>query len=152
MKRTSFEAMTCSVAQSLELVGEWWTLLIVRDLFLGVNRFDQIQKRLGIARNVLTARLGTLIEAGVVSKSLYQDNPDRFDYRLTEKGRDLWPVIEAMRTWGDRWAAPDGPPLEMVHRSCGHKTHAQLVCGECGEPVAAGSFRAQPGPGARKAP
>ena len=117
MRRKSFEDLRCSVAQTLEVVGEWWTLLIVRDLFLGVRRFDAIQERLGIARNVLADRLDHLVERGIVERRPYQEHPVRHDYVLTEKGRALWPVIEAMRTWGDDWEAPDGPPLELVHRA-----------------------------------
>ena len=101
MRRTSFEDVRCSVAQALEVVGEWWTLLIVRDLFLGVRRFDGIQRRLGIARNVLTDRLDHLVARGVVERRPYQANPVRHEYVLTEKGKALWPVIEALRAWGD---------------------------------------------------
>jgi DNA-binding HxlR family transcriptional regulator len=110
MRRTSFEDMQCSVAQALEVVGEWWSFLIIRDAFLGVNRFGQFQDRLGIARNVLSARLDALVEHGVLKRVAYQDNPVRHEYKLTEKGRDLWLSLTALREWGDRWAAPDGPP------------------------------------------
>ncbi|HTZ08113.1 MAG TPA: helix-turn-helix domain-containing protein, partial [Acidimicrobiales bacterium] len=119
MQRKSFAAMDCSVAQCLEVVGEWWSMLIVRDALLGVTRFDQFQRRLGIARNILRQRLATLVEEGVMIRVPYSDHPPRFDYRLTDKGRDLWPVIDAMRQWGDRHAAPDGPPLRLVHLGCG---------------------------------
>src|SRR5690606_11883500 len=99
--------MHCSVAQTLEVVGEWWSLLIVRDALLGVSRFDEFQERLGISRNVLNDRLGRLVAEGVLEKVPYQDNPPRSDYRLTDKGRALWTVVEAMREWGDRWAPPE---------------------------------------------
>ena len=115
MQRTSFEDMNCSVAQCLEVVGEWWSMLIVRDAFLGVRRFDDFQARLGISRNILNDRLTKLVDDGVLERVPYQDNPPRAKYRLTEKGRDLWHVLTAMRQWGDRWAAPDGPPLKMRH-------------------------------------
>ncbi len=108
MERKSFSEMHCSVAQCLEVVGEWWSLLIIRDVFLGVTRFDEMQERLGISRNVLNQRLARLVSAGVLVKVPYSEHPPRFDYRLTDKGRDLWPVITAMRQWGDRHAAPDG--------------------------------------------
>jgi DNA-binding HxlR family transcriptional regulator len=147
MRRKSFEDMHCSVAQTLEVVGEWWTLLIVRDLLLGVTRFDALQERLGIARNVLTDRLRTLVDAGVVERHRYQDNPERFDYRLTDKGRDLWLVVTAMREWGDRWAAPGGPPIEMEHRSCGHVASVVPTCSACGEVLQRGDLRMVPGPG-----
>ena len=108
MQRTSFEDMTCSVAQCLDVVGEWWSLLIVRDAFLGVTRFDDFQARLGISRNILTQRLNRLVDNGVLKRVPYSDHPPRSEYRLTEKGRDLWHVVTAMRQWGDRWAAPAG--------------------------------------------
>src|SRR5215207_8178729 len=116
--------MDCSVARTLEVVGEWWTMLIVRDAFFGVTRFDDFQRRLGIARNVLTARLDKLVEVGVLERVAYQERPRRYEYRLTAKGRDLWPVLNALREWGDRWTAgDDGPPLDLVHRACGEVTH-----------------------------
>src|SRR5688572_16482862 len=110
MKRISFHEMNCSVAQCLEVIGEWWTPLIVRDLLMGVSRFDDFLARLGISRNVLTERLNRLLEMGVVRKVAYQEHPERYDYRLTPKGADLWHVITAMREWGDRWESPAGPP------------------------------------------
>ena len=113
MQRRSFEDMNCSVAQCLEVVGEWWSLLIVRDAFLGVRRFDDFQARLGISRNILNQRLLHLVDYGVLERMPYQDNPPRSEYRLTDKGRDLWQVVTAMRQWGDKWAAPNGPPLRI---------------------------------------
>ncbi len=148
MKRKSFETMQCSVAQSLEVIGEWWTPLILRDLMMGVSRYEEMQERLGIARNILVARLAHLEEAGVVEKVPYQAHPKRNDYRLTAKGRDLWLVIEAMREWGDRWAAPGGPPIEIVHRSCGELTHVVPTCAHCGEVLEYGELRMIEGPGA----
>ena len=127
--------MSCSVAQCLEVVGEWWSMLIVRDAFFGVTRFDAFQERLGIARNVLQARLTKLVDAGVLTKTAYSDHPPRYDYRLTDKGRDLWPVLTAMRQWGDRYAAPSGPPVQIVHKGCGHICDVVLSCGACGEAV-----------------
>lgn len=140
--------MHCSVAQCLEVVGEWWSMLIVRDAFLGVTRFDRFQERLGISRNVLNERLGRLVEAGVFDKVLYSEHPPRYDYRLTDKGRDLWPVLTAMRQWGDRHAAPEGPPLQLVHKACGAVADAVLACSQCGEPIGPRDVRAVPGPGA----
>jgi DNA-binding HxlR family transcriptional regulator len=148
MKRKSFTDMACSVAQCLEVVGEWWTMLILRDAFLGVTRFDDFQQRLGIARNVLTHRLAALVEQDILVKVPYQEHPPRYDYRLTDKGRDLWLVVTAMREWGDRWAAPDGAPLEVVHHACGHVTTTVPVCSECGEPLDVHSVTARRGPGA----
>ena len=97
MKRTSVKDMNCSVAQCLEVIGDWWTMLIIRDVFLGVRRFDEIQERLGISRNVLTQRLDFLVEQDILERRPYQDNPPRHDYRLTPRGLDLWPVLTAMR-------------------------------------------------------
>ena len=148
VERKSFSDMHCSVAQCLEVVGEWWSMLIVRDAFLGVTRFDQFQERLGISRNVLNQRLAGLVEAGVLVKVPYSDRPPRHDYRLTDKGRDLWPVLTMMRQWGDKYAAPDGPPLEVVHKDCGQVAEAVLTCSACGEPIGARDVRAVPGPGA----
>jgi DNA-binding HxlR family transcriptional regulator len=141
--------MHCSVAQCLDVVGEWWSLLIVRDAFLGVRRFEDFQVRLGISRNILTERLNRLVETGVLSRERYQERPPRSSYRLTAKGRDLWPVVNAMRQWGDRWAAPDGPPLRLRHEACGKLVEqAVAVCSECGQSLDAGTVTPVPGPGA----
>jgi DNA-binding HxlR family transcriptional regulator len=148
VQRTSFEDMNCSVAQCLEVVGDWWSLLIVRDAFLGVRRFDDFQARLGISRNILNQRLTKLVDHGVLDRVPYQDNPPRASYRLTEKGRDLWHVLTAMRQWGDRWVAPQGPPLKMRHEACGRVVKAVTVCSHCGEPISPGSVTVEPGPGA----
>jgi DNA-binding HxlR family transcriptional regulator len=150
MQRTSFQEMHCSVAQCLEVVGEWWSLLIVRDAFLGVTRFDDFHERLGISRNVLNQRLGHLVDAGVLERIAYCLHPPRHDYRLTDKGRDLWPVISSMRQWGDRWAAPDGPPVELIHKACGHVAEVVPTCSSCGAAVTARDVRAVDGPGARE--
>ncbi len=147
MERKSFSDMHCSLAQCLEVVGEWWTLLIVRDAFLGVSRFDEFQQRLGISRNVLGQRLAGLVEAGVLTKVPYSEHPPRFDYRLTDKGKDLWPVVTAMRQWGDKYAAPDGQPLQLIHDSCGQVSEPQTACSACGEPIGPRDVKAIPGPG-----
>jgi DNA-binding HxlR family transcriptional regulator len=147
MDRKSFAGMDCSVAQCLEVVGEWWSMLIVRDAFLGVTRFDDFQRRLSISRNILHERLTTLVDAGVLVRVPYSEHPPRHDYRLTDKGRDLWPVLTAMRQWGDRHAAPEGPPLQVVHKSCGTVSEAVMVCAACGEPVGPRDVVALPGHG-----
>lgn len=144
--------MSCSVAQCLEVIGEWWTMLIVRDAFLGVRRFDDFQTRLGISRNVLTQRLSTLVSAGVLEKRCYQERPPRYEYALTDKGHDLWPVLNAMRQWGDRHAAPGGPPVIVVHRACGHKAELVLACSHCSERVGHRDVRVRRGPGASHDP
>ncbi|HEX3841102.1 MAG TPA: helix-turn-helix domain-containing protein [Acidimicrobiales bacterium] len=148
MERKSFSEMNCSVAQCLEVVGEWWSMLIMRDAFLGVTRFDQFQQRLGISRNVLNQRLSHLVDAGVLTKVPYSDHPLRHDYRLTDKGRDLWPVLTTMRQWGDKYAAPNGPPLEVVHKGCGEASQAVLTCSACGEAMGPRDVQAVPGRGA----
>jgi DNA-binding HxlR family transcriptional regulator len=148
VERKSFSDMHCSVAQTLEVVGEWWSILIIRDAFLGVTRFDDFQERLGISRNVLNQRLAHLVEHGVLAKVPYSERPLRFDYRLTDKGRDLWPVLTTMRQWGDKHAAPDGPPLQVIHESCGAIADADLVCSGCGEPIGPRNVKAVRGPGA----
>ncbi len=140
--------MPCSVAQCLEVVGEWWSLLIIRDAFLGVTRFDDFRERLGISRNILNQRLNGLVEAGILTKKLYSEHPPRYDYRLTAKGRDLWPVLTTLRQWGDRHAAPHGPPLYVRHKNCGNVSDAVMICSSCGEPLQARDVRAEPGPGA----
>jgi DNA-binding HxlR family transcriptional regulator len=148
VQRTSFQDMHCSVAQCLDVVGEWWSLLIVRDAFLGVSRFDDFQARLGISRNILTQRLNHLVDEGVLKRVPYQEHPPRFEYRLTDKGRDLWHVITAMRQWGDRWAAPNGAPLKIRHAKCGHVVKVVPTCSHCGEPLDARAVIGIPGPGA----
>jgi DNA-binding HxlR family transcriptional regulator len=129
--------MDCSVAQCLEVTGEWWSMLIVRDALLGVTHFDAFQKRLGIARNILQHRLEGLIANGVMERSAYSTHPPRYDYLLTQKGRDLWPVINAMRQWGDRYAAPAGPPVVMIHKTCANQVMSVEVCSECAQPLSA---------------
>lgn len=135
--------MPCSVARTLDVVGEWWTLLVVRDVLYGLHRFDDIQADLGIARNVLADRLRTLVGRGVLERRPYSQRPVRHEYHLTEKGRDLLGVIAALLAWGDRWEqGPDGPPLTLVHRTCGHDAGAQVVCGHCGRRLRYGDVRA----------
>jgi DNA-binding HxlR family transcriptional regulator len=152
VRRASFADMHCSVAQSLEVVGEWWTLLILRDCFLGVSRFEEFVDRLGIARNVLTDRLDTLVDAGVLRRRPYDEARGRHDYLLTEKGRALWPVMTALRQWGDEWILGEGnEPILLEHRDHGHHTTVQMTCDECGEILDARSVRAVPGPGATDA-
>ncbi|MFL5846169.1 MAG: winged helix-turn-helix transcriptional regulator [Solirubrobacteraceae bacterium] len=148
LKRT-YENQVCSIAGTLELIGERWTLLILRDIFLGIRRFDDLQRELGIARNVLRDRLNLLVDADILEKRPYQERPPRFDYRLTEKGIDLWPVMHSMMSWGDKHTAgDDGPPTVVEHRDCGGRIDEHAVCEKCGEPVGARDVRAKPGPGA----
>lgn len=135
MRRTSFADWPCSIARTADVVGDPWVLLILREAFRGATRFDGFEERLGIARNTLTQRLGRLVEEGILEKVAYQEHPERFDYRLTESGQDLYAVLAAMLAWGDRWRAPDGPPVVLTHETCGHDTSAVVVCDHCREPL-----------------
>jgi DNA-binding HxlR family transcriptional regulator len=139
--------MNCSVAGALEIVGEWWTFHVLRDAFLGVRRFDDFQRSLGVARNVLNARLQRLVESGVLERRRYQERPERYEYRLTEKGIDLWPVIVSLIQFGDRYYAPDGPPLILKHKRCGGRVDAHRICNRCGERLTARDVTGEAGPG-----
>jgi DNA-binding HxlR family transcriptional regulator len=139
MQRTSFAEMPCSIARTLDVVGEWWTLLIIRDVFNGIRRFDDLLEHLGISRNILTDRLNSLVDKGVLKRARYQERPARYEYRLTEKGLDLLPILLLMMRWGDRWQAGEaGAPVTVIHKDCGHETSATVMCSECGQPLIAG--------------
>jgi DNA-binding HxlR family transcriptional regulator len=148
MLRSDYSGQTCSIAATLELIGERWTLLIIRDAFLGIRRFDDFQRRLGIARNVLQSRLERLVDEGVLRRVEYQQRPRRFEYRLTSKGVDLWPVLVTLMKWGDKHAFPDGPPMIMRHVGCGGEVDDRRMCTECGKPLEAKDVMVEPGPGA----
>jgi DNA-binding HxlR family transcriptional regulator len=153
MRQTSFADMHCSLAHSLEVVGDWWTPLILRDLFMGLNRFDDLVVDLGISRNLLTTRLDELVGHGIVERQRYSEHPPRDRYGLTPAGRELAPIFAALTAWGDRWATPPGgPPAIFQHRVCGHRFTPRVACSQCGEPVAADELEVLPGPGARSAP
>ena len=153
MKKVSFSDMHCSLARTLDVMGDWWTPLIVRDVHLGIIRFADLAEDLGISRNLLTRRLNHLVVKGILQKVAYQARPARYDYRLTEKGKELVPPLLALLAWGDRWAAPEaGPPLKLKHVPCGHRFEAKVVCSSCGEPVEADDVIALPGPGGAIAP
>jgi DNA-binding HxlR family transcriptional regulator len=137
MKALTTQPRECSVARTLDIVGEKWALLAVRAVFLGDRRFDEMVRRTGAPRDTLAARLRTLTGAGILERRQYSDHPARFEYHLTEAGRDLYPVIVTLMRWGDRYlAGADGPPLVLQH-DCGERLEAQLVCAACGEPVQA---------------
>ncbi|MEV4116622.1 helix-turn-helix domain-containing protein [Nonomuraea sp. NPDC049695] len=153
MQRTSFAEMHCSIGQSLERVGEWWTPLIVRDIYLGLHRFDDIAENLGIARNLLTQRLKMLVTDGIVERRAYQERPLRHEYHLTEAGCELVPVLMALMAWGDKWATPaGGPPVRLVHHECDAEFTPQVCCSVCGQPVTTTNVTAIPGPGAASGP
>ena len=153
VRKTSFADKNCSVAQSLEIIGEWWTLLILRESFLGTRRFDDFIENLGIARNVLTNRLDTLVEAGVLERRTYDEARARYDYVLTDMGRGLWPVMTALRQWGDEWLLGEGnEPVLLEHKACGDHITAVQTCSHCGETLEARSVRAIAGPGVKNGP
>jgi DNA-binding HxlR family transcriptional regulator len=144
-----YEGQECSVAGTLALVGERWTLLVIRELMMGVHRFDDLQQDLGIARNVLQDRLQRLIDSELVFRRAYQDRPPRYEYRLTEPGLDLWPVIVGLMRWGDLHLAwPDGPPVTLEHRGCGGSLDGHLCCERCGARLGPRDVWATPGPAA----
>jgi DNA-binding HxlR family transcriptional regulator len=137
----------CSIAATLEVVGDRWTVLILRDVFRGVRRFSELQEDLGIARNLLSDRLSRLVDHGVLEKVPYQQRPLRCDYRLTAKGAALSPALIALMRWGDDWYAEAGPPVELVHDRCGTPLEQLPRCPSCDEFVTPGHIRSRPGPG-----
>jgi len=141
----------CSMARTLGVLGDRWTLLILRDCFLGVRRFDEFEERLRIARHVLASRLKKLSQAGILAKMPYQERPRREEYRLTQAGLDLYPVIVGLAQWGDRYlCGGQGPAMQRRHRLCGHVLDAVLTCPECAKPVIAHEIAVEAGPGAAK--
>lgn len=144
-----YESQVCSIARSLEVVGERWSLLIIRNVGLGLNRFEPLRENLGITRSVLSTRLNTLIDFGIIEKRQYSEKPPRFEYHLTEKGRDLAPVLLQLMWWGDRYYPEEnGPPTVAVHRgSCGGELDHHMICRKCGESVEPERVYLKPGPG-----
>jgi DNA-binding HxlR family transcriptional regulator len=129
----TYDSQVCSIARALEVVGERWSLLIIRDaLFAGVTRFVDFQHNLGIATNVLTARLDGFVAAGIMERRSYSSQPEQYEYVLTDKGRDLAGALIALTEWGDRWAAPGEPPILYRHAECGGAVTSQIVCAKCG--------------------
>ena len=132
MGRTNFSDMECSIARTLEVIGERWSLLIVRDAFYGIRRFDDFRQDLGIARNVLTDRLNTLVAQGVFEKRQYEERPPRYEYVLTRKGRELLPVILTMMRWGSQWEFGGEPaPVKLLHTTCGNESEPYVACSHC---------------------
>jgi DNA-binding HxlR family transcriptional regulator len=141
----------CTLAGALSVIGERWTMLILREAFFGVKRFEQMQRDLGIARNILADRLQKLVTQGIFTRVRYQERPERYEYRLTEKGLDLYPAIVALMRWGDKHLAGElGPPVTLVHRSCGQEIEPQLTCSACGERLVARDVTPQHGRGAQQ--
>jgi DNA-binding HxlR family transcriptional regulator len=149
MRWDSLSDENCSMARSLAVVGDRWTLLILRDAFLRVRRFEDFEKSLKIARRVLSERLAHLVDEGILAKVPYQERPVRYEYRLTEKGLDLFPVMISLVHWGDKhYTTKDGPPLLHRHLSCEHDFRSVITCSECGETVGPREVMVHPGPGA----
>lgn len=153
MQRTSFADFHCSLARTLDIVGEWWTPLVIARIAVGLRRFDDIHRDLGVSRKVLAERLDTLVERGVVERRQYQDHPVRHHYVLTEKGADLVPALMVLVNWGDRWTADEsGPPAAFHHQGCGHETEPIVCCSQCGDRMGYRDVVMRAGPGARIAP
>ena len=144
MKRTSLHDQPCSIARALDVAGEWWTPLILRDITYGVRRFREIQEDLGISANVLSDRLQALVAAGILQTSVYQHGPERHEYQLTEKGADLLPALLALMRWGDKWAWGSAQgPVRVVHDRCGHDVAVEIFCRHCNRTVAQHELRAK---------
>lgn len=150
MQRTDTSEWPCTIARSANIIGDGWNLLIIRDACLGRRRFEDFQRSLGIGRNILTTRLNQLVEEGLLQRVEYHQRPVRHEYRLTDKGRDVYPILAAMAAWGDRWlSGPEGSPLQLHHTACGHDMHAVVTCSECHQPIDVRETVARPGPGTR---
>lgn len=145
MPRTSLSHLECSVANSAEIISDAWTVLVLRDAFQGVRRFDQFVESLGIARNTLASRLERLVSDGMLTAVPYQDNPVRYEYRLTDKGKDLMDVLLTLWAYGERWNPPANPERQRaVHIDCGHEADAVTHCGHCGERLTRRNVRIEP--------
>lgn len=148
MQRTRFGEMTCSIARTLDVIGEPWSPLILRDIYVGFTRFEQIQSDLGISRKVLAERLKWLVENDIVERREYSSRPQRYEYLLTGKGLELCDLLLVMVKWGDRWTAGEaGPPVLYRHHDCGQISHVELTCSGCGGRMEAGDIDVLPGPG-----
>ena len=148
MQRTDFSQMPCSIARSLAVAGEPWSPLVIRDVYVGISRFDELQRDLGISRKVLAERLAHLVDTGMLERRPYSERPPRHEYALTSKGQEFVDVLMAMVRWGDRWTGgDDGPPVLYRHRACGRIASAEPHCSECGEPMHSTDVEVEPGPG-----
>lgn len=152
MNNERFSRIHCSVARASRVAADPWTLLVLRDLFLGLGRYEELRRDLGIATNVLADRLERLVTEGLAVRHRYLDHPPRNEYHLTEAGKDLYGVVLTLMAWGDRHRAADGPPLTLTHRTCGEATTPTVTCDRCGEKLTPDTVDAAPGPGGRTAP
>jgi len=143
----TYDDQVCSLARTLELIGDRWTMLVLREAFMGTRRFDDFQHNLGCARNVLTDRLARLVDAEILRRTPYQEHPPRSEYRLSRRGVELWPALVSLKAWGDRHFAPDGPPMLICHRDCGGELDERLHCTRCDAPLGPADVYAQAGPG-----
>lgn len=148
MKHKSFDEMPCPIARSLERVGEWWSILILRDAFRGLRRFDEFQHSLGIASNMLARRLAQLVEAGLLERRRYREHPPRDEYVLTARGQDFYPVLVSLLTWGNRHYAPEGARVVLVDAETGAPADPVLIDRHTGRPVSPAEFVFGPGPAA----
>ncbi|MFK4066504.1 winged helix-turn-helix transcriptional regulator [Streptomyces sp. NPDC029674] len=153
MTRTPLSGVACSIARASDLLGDAWTVLIMRDVLLGIRRFDELAQDLGLSRKVLSARLARLVEEGVLTREQYQASPPREEYVATEKGQELYPVLLALMAWGDKWyAAPAGPPARIRHDACGHVATPVVACDVCQGPLTVADTTQLPGPGGQVGP
>jgi DNA-binding HxlR family transcriptional regulator len=147
MEIRDFPRDACALGAALEHLGDRWTLLVLREAFFGVRRFEELRKHTGAAKNILSDRLARLVEAGILRRERYSEHPPRDEYRLTEKGIDLYPVIVTLAQWGGKWGGLElGPAVELQHRSCGAIVDPALTCPACGERIQARDMRPLPGP------
>jgi DNA-binding HxlR family transcriptional regulator len=151
--RSDYEGQVCSIASALELVGERWTLLVIREVFNGHRRFGEMQRSLGVARNVLSTRLQRLVDEEILERRPYSEHPDRYEYFLTAKGLDLWPLMISLMHWGDKhMPSPGGRPMIVVHKGdCGGEINDRRVCTRCGKELGVREVRAIEGPGMAEA-
>ncbi len=148
VKRVDTSDWPCTIARSAALLGDHWNLLLIRQACLGTRRFDDFQRELAIGRNMLTRRLNQLVDEGLMRRVEYQDKPPRSEYRLTQQGREVYPILAAMAAWGERWlTGSEGTPLVLHHTVCDHDMRAVVVCSECAEPIDVREMKAQRGPG-----
>ena len=149
MSRTDTSAWPCTIARAADVLGDGWILLVMRQACLGTRRFEDFHRELGIGRSILTTKLNRLVADQLLRRVEYQQRPVRHEYRLTDKGRDAYPILAAMAAWGERWlTGPEGTPLVLHHTACDHDMHAVVVCSECREPLDVRRVSARPGPGA----
>lgn len=142
MRTSQLVKMTCTIARAVDAIGDPWTIMIMKELFLGQRRFDDIQMYTGMSPHLLSVRMKKLEKRGIVQRRAYQQRPTRYEYRLTEKGIDLWPILVALKDWSARWGRwPEGEPLNIRHKACGHVTALKVVCSHCDEPINARDVR-----------